>query len=136
MVSVSPDELAAADIFLSIVPPGEAEALAHRLAPILRRAPKKPVYVDCNAVSPRTVGAIASIVEATGTPFVDAGIIGGPPKTGGASPVFYPSREKAGEVAALHEVGLDCKVLDGPLRATPALQICYAGMTHELTAPA
>src|SRR5258707_8221890 len=101
MVSVSPDELAGPDFFLSIVPPGEAELLAHRLAPVLARAPKKPIYVDCNAVSPRTVAAIATIVETTGTPFVDAGIIGGPPKPGAAGPVFYLSGEKAGDVAAL-----------------------------------
>jgi L-threonate 2-dehydrogenase len=134
MVSVSLDELAAADIFLSIVPPGEAESLAHRLAPILRRAPKKPVYVDCNAVSPRTVEAIAAIVEPTGTPYVDAGIIGGPPKPGGAGPVFYLSGERAGDVAALEEFGLVCKVLDGPIGAASALKMSYAGITKGLTA--
>jgi 3-hydroxyisobutyrate dehydrogenase-like beta-hydroxyacid dehydrogenase len=134
MVAVSPEELAAADIFLSIVPPGEAENLAHRLAPILTRAPKKPVYVDCNAVSPRTVAAIATIVETTGTPFVDAGIIGGPPKPGGAGPVFYLSGERAGEVTALEEFGLACKVLDGPIGAASALKMSYGGITKGLTA--
>jgi putative dehydrogenase len=134
MLSVSPDELAAADIFLSIVPPGEAEGLADRLAPVLTRAPKKPVYVDCNAVSPRTVEAIAAIVEATGTPFVDAGIIGGPPKPGAAGPVFYLSGERAGEVAALQEFGLACKVLDGPIGAASALKMSYGGITKGLTA--
>jgi len=134
MLSVSPDEFAAADIFLSIVPPGEAEGLARRLAPILTRAPKKPVYVDCNAVSPRTVEAIAAIVEATGTPFVDAGIIGGPPKPGAAGPVFYLSGERAGEVAALQEFGLACKVLDGPIGAASALKMSYGGITKGLTA--
>jgi putative dehydrogenase len=134
MLSVSLDEVAAADIFLSIVPPGEAENLAHRLAPILTRAPKKPLYVDCNAVSPRTVEAIAAIVETTGTRFVDAGIIGGPPKPGGAGPVFYLSGEKAGDVAALEEFGLVCKVLDGPIGAASALKMSYAGITKGLTA--
>jgi 3-hydroxyisobutyrate dehydrogenase-like beta-hydroxyacid dehydrogenase len=134
MLAVSPDELAAADILLSIVPPGEAEALARHLAPALTRAPKKPVYVDCNAVSPRTVGAIAAIVENTGTPFVDAGIIGGPPKSGGAGPVFYLSGEKAGDVVALAEFGVACKVLDGPIGAASALKMSYGGITKGLTA--
>src|SRR3954447_26345951 len=35
-----------ADIFLSILPPGEAEALARQLAPALSALAKKPVYVD------------------------------------------------------------------------------------------
>jgi 3-hydroxyisobutyrate dehydrogenase-like beta-hydroxyacid dehydrogenase len=134
MNPISLDELATADVFLSIVPPGEAELLAHRLAPILARAPKKPIYVDCNAVSPRTVAAIAAIVEATGTPFVDAGIIGGPPKPGTSGPVFYLSGEKAGDVAALGEFGLACKVLAGPIGAASALKMSYGGITKGLTA--
>src|SRR5258707_11208578 len=133
MVSVSPDELAAADIFLSIVPPGEAEALAHRLAPILRRAPKKPVYVDCNAVSPRTVGAIASIVEATGTPFVDAGIIGGPPQPGAARPDFYLSGGKDGVDAGRHAFRLVRTKLRDPIRGASALKKSSAGITPGLT---
>jgi putative dehydrogenase len=35
--------IAAADIILSIVPPGEAKALAERLAPALRAVASKPV---------------------------------------------------------------------------------------------
>src|ERR1700694_4684148 len=96
MSPISLDELAAADLFLSIVPPGEAEGLAQRLKPVLARTPKKPIYVDCNAISPQTVEAIAAIVESTGTAFVDAGIIGAPPKPGEPGPVFYLSGEKAG----------------------------------------
>src|SRR5438067_13373196 len=66
-----------ADVFLSILPPDQAEALARQLAPALTALSKKPVYVDCNAVSPQTVERIAAIVTPTGAEFVDAGIIGG-----------------------------------------------------------
>ena len=134
MSPISLDQLAAADFFLSIVPPGEAELLAQRLAPVLARAPKKPIYVDCNAVSPRTVEAIASIIETAGTPFVDAGIIGGPPRPGAAGPVFYLSGAEAAEVAALGQFGLTCKVLDGPVGAASALKMSYGGITKGLTA--
>jgi L-threonate 2-dehydrogenase len=44
--------LAEADFLLSIIPPGDALALAERLAPVLTAANKKPIYVECNAVSP------------------------------------------------------------------------------------
>ena len=56
MVPVADDDalIGEADFFLSICPPGEAIALAERLKPALARARKKPVYVDCNAVSPET----------------------------------------------------------------------------------
>jgi L-threonate 2-dehydrogenase len=46
--------LAGADFFLSILPPGEAQALARQLAPALTALDRRPVYVDCNAVSPQT----------------------------------------------------------------------------------
>jgi len=134
MISVSPENLCDADIFLSIVPPSEAESLARRIAPILRHAPKKPVYADCNAVSPRTACEIAAIIETTGCAFVDAGIIGGPPKAGGPGPVFYLSGEKAPAVAELGAFGLDCRVLDGPAGAASALKLSYAGITKGLTA--
>src|SRR5947209_4988066 len=71
------DELAArADFILSIVPPGEAVALAQRLAPAISKAGRKTVYVDCNAVSPQTAGAIGEVLKETGCVYVDAGIIG------------------------------------------------------------
>ena len=52
MVGVSDEQIAAADIILSILPPGDALGLAERLAPALRAAAKKPVFVDCNALDP------------------------------------------------------------------------------------
>ena len=67
--------LAEADFLLSIVPPGDALALAKRLAPVLTAANKKPVYVECNAVSPPTMLKIADEIATTGCPFVGAGII-------------------------------------------------------------
>ncbi len=58
--------LEGADFFLSILPPGEAENLARRLAPALSGLAKKPVYVDCNAISPQTAERVAVIVAPTG----------------------------------------------------------------------
>ena len=58
--------LAEADFLLSIVPPGDAVALARRLAPVLTAANKKPAYVECNAVSPPTMLKIADVIAATG----------------------------------------------------------------------
>jgi 3-hydroxyisobutyrate dehydrogenase-like beta-hydroxyacid dehydrogenase len=134
MTSVTLEALCEADIFLSIVPPGEAESLAQRLAPILARAPKTLVYADCNAVSPQTARKIAAIIERTGCAFVDGGIIGGPPKTGAPGPVLYLSGAKAAAVAKLGAFGLDCRILDGPAGAASALKMSYAGITKGLTA--
>ena len=69
--------LAGADFFLSILPPGEAEPLARRLAPTLAALDRKPVYIDCNAVSPKTAVRIGEVIAPTGAHFVDAGITKG-----------------------------------------------------------
>ena len=90
MRPVSDAELASADIILSIVPPGEALLFAERMAPHLKAVATKPLFVDCNAVSPATVAKISKVVASTGAGFVDAGIIGGPPRRGGDGPYCGP----------------------------------------------
>lgn len=126
--------IAAAQFILSIVPPGDALALAERLAPTLRAASSKPVYVDCNAVNPETVARIAAVVEATGCAFIDGGIIGGPPAPGGKGPALYVSGPEAARATALIQHGLDIRVLEGPTGAASALKMSYAGITKGFTA--
>ena len=129
MAAVSDDEIATSDFILSILPPGDAIALAQRFVPALTASNSKPVYVDCNAVSPPTVERIAAAIAPTGSPFVDAGIIGSPPKPNDAGPRFYASGPQAHRFARLKEFGLDVRVLDGPMTAASALKMSYAGIT-------
>ena len=131
---VSEAEAVTADIVMSIVPPAAAIPLAEKLLPRLQANRQKPIYVDCNAVNPKTVVDIANIVTATGCPFVDAGIIGGPPKVGYDGPVFYASGEAAGRFAVLDQYGLKVRVLDGPVGAASAVKMSYAGITKGFTA--
>jgi 3-hydroxyisobutyrate dehydrogenase-like beta-hydroxyacid dehydrogenase len=133
MADASDAEIAGADMILSIVPPGDALALAERLAFALKAAKTPALYVDCNAVSPGTVGTIAAIIEAAGAPFVDAGIIGGPPKAG-YTPAIYASGSEAAKFAALNAHGLDIRIMDGPVGQASALKMCYAGLTKGLHA--
>ena len=98
MAEASDAEIAAADMILSIVPPGDAVALAERLAFALKAAEAPALYVDCNAVSPETVRVIAGVIEAAGAPFVDAGIIGMAPKPG-YTPAIYAVRPGSGAVS-------------------------------------
>jgi putative dehydrogenase len=107
-----------ADVLLSILPPGRALQLAEAVG----RDPG-PLYVDCNAVSPSTVRAIAATI---GERFVDAGIIGAP-----TAPRFYASGPRAAELAALP---LDVRVIDGEVGQASALKMCYAGLTKGLSA--
>jgi L-threonate 2-dehydrogenase len=132
--AVSDAEITRADFLLSIVPPKEAVGLAGRLAPALAAATRKPIYVDCNAVSPTTAARIAETIAATGTPFVDGGIIGGPPRDGYAGPRFYVSGREAAQVGVLNQHGLIVRVVEGAIGGASALKLSYAGINKGLIA--
>jgi len=134
MQPVEDRALAEADVLLSIVPPGDALALARRLAPVLTAANKKPIYVECNAVSPPTMLKIADVIATTGCPFVGAGIIGPPPQPGSSNTKIYVSGPAAKDLVRLNDHGLIIRLLEGPLTAASALKMSYAGITKGFTA--
>ncbi len=133
MTAATRAQLATADFVLSIVPPAVATLVAEQLAPLLAAAARKAVYVDCNAVSPKTARAIAALIGPTGWAFADAGIIGLPPSEPGRT-VFYATGAAARRFVLLKDYGLDVRVLDGPVGAASALKMSYAGMTKGVTA--
>jgi putative dehydrogenase len=133
MVAASDQECAQADFFLSICPPSDALALAEKMAALIISNNKKPIYVDCNAVSPPTKVRIGEVIARSGAPFVDVGIIGLPPKEG-YSPFLHASGPEAPKFGALNEFGIKVNVIDGPVGAASALKMSYAGITKGITA--
>jgi L-threonate 2-dehydrogenase len=122
-----------ADLVLSILPPGDARALAARLAPVLVPRTGQVVFADCNAVNPATVRRVAD--ELPGVAFLDIGIIGGPPAGDGAGPRFYASGVDGGDaMAALRAGGIDVRPMEGGIGAASALKMSYAGITKGITA--
>jgi putative dehydrogenase len=141
MADASDKEITASDFILSILPPGDALSLAQHFVPVLTASNAKPVYVDCNAINPKTVEKVAAAIAPTGCPFADAGIIGQPPSPLPnpppravedrikGSPRFYASGPAALRFATLRDYGLDIRVLDGAMSAASALKMSYAGIT-------
>jgi putative dehydrogenase len=127
-------QIAEADFILSIVPPGQAVALAESLAPAIRDANRKPIYVDCNAINPATVLTISGIVEDAGGIFVDGGIIGPPPEPDSSKTRIYLSGASASKVTVLEQYGLSMPVQAGPIGAASAMKMSYAGITKGFTA--
>lgn len=118
-----------ADALLSILVPSKAIELAERIARAVRRTGADLLYVDCNAVAPQTAREIAGIVEAAGARFVDAGIIGPPPRPGASGTRFYASGAEVGTFAQLRDRGLNVRpVGDQPGQAS-AVKMCYAALT-------
>jgi len=129
MSAAKDDDIARADFILSILPPGDALSLAQHFVPALTASNAKPIYVDCNAINPKTVERVAAAIAPTGCPFADAGIIGQPPKPGDAGPRIYASGAAAPRFASLRDYGLDIRVLAGEMSAASALKMSYAGIT-------
>jgi len=123
-----------AGIVLSILAPSAATEVAESIAGAVRMTGADICYVECNAVAPQTVRRIAGLFEGTRARFVDAGIVGGPPKPGNATARFYASGEDAAEFAALAQYGLDIPVLGTEIGQASGLKMCYAAMTKGFTA--
>lgn len=122
------------DIFLSIAPPGEAMSIARRIVAAASRRSTRLIYVDCNAVSPDTAREIGAILAPAGFAYVDAGIIGPPPREGESRTRIYASGPEAAAFARLREQGLDIRVVDGGIGAASAVKMCYAALTKGLMA--
>ena len=121
-----------ADVVLSILPPGEALALAKRLAPVLRKRAGAVTFADCNAVSPATVREIEAALP--GVTFVDIGIIGGPPRGDDAGPRLYASGDGAEALGKIRDWGIDLRPIGGGIGAASALKMSYAGITKGMIA--
>ena len=137
-LAVAPDLpalLAGADLLLSIVPPGAALALARDVAAAAGQAGAAPLFVDCNAVAPETMRAVAAVVAGAGMECVDAGIVGAPPHpTEGKGPRVYTSGPEAERFAALSAHGLDIRVVGPEIGQASAVKCCYAALTKGFTA--
>jgi L-threonate 2-dehydrogenase len=116
-----------ADVVLSILPPGDALALALRLAPVMAGK----IYADCNAISPATMHAVAAALP--GVRVVDGGIIGGPGESG-PGPRLYVSGDAAEALLPLKQWGIDLRPIPGGIGAASALKMSYAGITKGLIA--
>jgi len=118
---------------LSVMVPSEAPSAAERVAQALRSTGATSCYADCNAIAPETTKRVGEIVEAAGARFVDAGIIGGPPR-GTVTPRIYASGPHAAELAVLNEYGLKIPVIGDVVGQASGLKMCYAALTKGLQA--
>lgn len=121
------------EIVLSIVPPAQAVAVAREVGAALRATRARVVYVDCNAIAPRTAREVAAVIAPTGSGFVDAGIVGGPPRDA-PSPRFYASGPERAQFGALRDAGLDVRLLGDQVGEASAVKMCYAALTKGTTA--
>lgn len=122
-----------ADLILSILVPAQAKLAAQVVANAHAETKGELIYVDCNAISPQAVRQVGEIITQAGGHFVDASIIGPPPRTDGLTR-FYASGPYVGAFEELNRFGLDVRVLDDQIGRASAFKMCYAALTKGLAA--
>jgi 3-hydroxyisobutyrate dehydrogenase-like beta-hydroxyacid dehydrogenase len=122
-----------ADMILSILVPAQAHNAAQTVAQAIRDTEAEVVYVDCNAIAPQTVRAIGTLITETGARFVDASIIGGPPRDG-YTPRIYAAGPDVACFERLGARGLNIIVLGDEIGLASAIKMCYASLTKGSTA--
>lgn len=132
-VETYPRFVVESDLILSILVPAQAAAAAALVADALQRVDTALVYADCNAIAPQTVQELGSGITEAGAVFVDASIIGPPPRTPGATR-FYASGPDLRLFSALNDYGLDVRSIGDTIGHGSAIKMCYASLTKGLTA--
>ena len=132
-VPTYPQFVREADLILSIMVPAQAKSAATAVAEALQQVDTTLTYADCNAIAPQTVRELGDIITAAGGTFVDASIIGPPPRTPGATR-FYASGPHLDTFSELNNHGLDVRALGDEIGLASAIKMCYASLTKGLTA--
>jgi 3-hydroxyisobutyrate dehydrogenase-like beta-hydroxyacid dehydrogenase len=121
------EALDAADLALSIMPPGHAAGFAKEAAAAMREISNRPIFADLNAISPKTMAGIAADIEAVGGSVLDGGIIGLSPDK--ACPRVYLSGPDAESVAAkLARPDMKTIALGPTIGQASTMKMLYAGL--------
>ena len=121
------------DLILSIMVPAQASQAAEKIAEALLQTNTTLAYADCNAIAPQTVRKIGEKIDSAGGRFIDASIIGPPPRTPGRTR-FYVSGKNLDPFIILNNYGLDVRPLGEDVGLASAIKMCYASLTKGLTA--
>ena len=132
-VPTYPQLVTEADLILSIMVPAQAKSAATAVAEALQQVDTTLTYADCNAIAPQTVRKLGDVITAAGGTFVDASIIGPPPRTPGATR-FYASGPHLDTFSDLNNYGLNVRTLGEEIGLASAIKMCYASLTKGLTA--
>lgn len=126
------DLLADCQIFMSILPPANAKKMAQEVSAAAQQLGKAFTYVECNAISPDHVVEIAALFKDTKVKFVDAGIVGGPPHTGGDDeyrPALYVSGGTCQQLNQTDGVAFNIHQLGVEVGRASGMKMSYASIT-------
>ena len=120
--------VAEAGLILSILPPDAAIVQAEAVAEAMTATGARPVYVDCNAVSPMTARDVGAIIAGAGAQFIDCGIIGLAPGKGPETR-FHVCGPDTAPIERLDGKGITVIAMGPEIGRASALKMVYAGLT-------
>ena len=121
------------DLFFSIIPPDKSVVIAKKVRDIALKNKLNFVYLDMNAISPKTSLKIDKIFKESKVSYVDGSIIGAPPREN-FFPRFYVSGNNANKIDFLDGIGIEVRVLSDQVGDASALKMAYASITKGTTA--
>jgi 3-hydroxyisobutyrate dehydrogenase-like beta-hydroxyacid dehydrogenase len=125
------DVVAAADVVVSVCPPGAAAVVLDDV--IAAAGDHRPVLADLNAVSPATMADLERRATGKGFHLVDGSISGGPPTPGGDTMV-YLSGGRTNTLDELKADGLRTRVVGEEIGTASAVKMCTASVYKGTTA--
>jgi len=119
--------VAETDLVMSVMNPGAALGFAREAAAAIAQQAHKPVFIDCNAISPDTMHEIDGVVRAAGARCLDGSLIGPPPR-GSAKVHLYVSGPGAAELEALATPQLPVHVMSERIGDASAIKMCFGAI--------
>lgn len=121
--------VATCDAVFSVLNPAAALDNAREVAAAMRSAKKKLVYVDCNAIAPQTGQEIERLISEAGGTFIDAGIIGPPPRGKAKTKLYVSGPDAALLSERIVDDQLQVRVVGERIGEASAVKMCYASIT-------
>ena len=121
------------DVIMSVTVSEAVPGLCHDIADAVKDTNADLLFAECNAIAPALTSQMQKVLNEGGGRYVDASIIGPPPRNG-SSPRLYVSGDNAAEMEQLRDFGLDVRNLGNQLGRASGIKMCYAAMTKGTAA--
>lgn len=125
--------VAHADVVLSIIPPTAAKTVATDFVTAVQTTNRRPLFVDANAISPMTAQEVGEIISTSGTPYLDACIIGPASNVRGRC-TFYISGPPTETFASQLGKSLRTHILGDRIGQASAFKMTFSGLNKGLAA--
>ena len=121
------------DVLMSVTVSEAVPGLCEDIADAVKSTGTDLLFAECNAIAPELSKEMEGVLQSVGARYVDASIIGGPPRNS-SNPRVYASGDNASEFEQLREFGLDVRNLGPQLGRASGIKMCYAAMTKGSSA--